>query len=214
MAEEYPQLDTERLFLTLPPPRQAPAYLDFYVRNRERLKPWDPERSTGFYTEAFWRRQLHLNRRDFDEDLAVRFGIFERERPERLAGVANFSNLVRGCFQACHLGYTLDGELEGRGIMQEALQAALGYAFRELDLHRVMANYQPKNERSGRLLERLGFEKEGFARGYLRIDGAWRDHVLTALVRPEKGQEAPLDGSQGAGRKAPQPGGATASGLR
>ena len=59
------------------------------------------------------------------------------------------------------------------------------YSFDELGLHRIMANHQPENERSARLLERLGFEREGYARSYLHIAGAWRDHVLTALVRPE-----------------------------
>jgi len=68
--------------------------------------------------------------------------------------------------------------------MAEALRAANGFAFRALRLHRIMANYRPENERSGRLLERLGFVREGLARDYLFIDGAWRDHVLTALVHP------------------------------
>jgi ribosomal-protein-alanine N-acetyltransferase len=47
-----------------------------------------------------------------------------------------------------------------------------------------MANYRPENERSARVLERLGFEREGLAREYLFIDGAWRDHVLTSLLNP------------------------------
>ncbi len=98
-------------------------------------------------------------------------------------GVANLSNIVRGTLQACHLGYSLDREYEGRGLMQEALEALVTYAFEDLQLHRVMANYQPENVRSGRVLERLGFVREGYAPDYLHIDGAWRDHVLTALVR-------------------------------
>ena len=68
--------------------------------------------------------------------------------------------------------------------MAEALRATNAFAFRELRLHRIMANYRPENERSGRLLERLGFVREGVAKDYLFIDGAWRDHVLTALVNP------------------------------
>ena len=67
--------------------------------------------------------------------------------------------------------------------MGEALGALIEYAFTELELHRLMANYRPENERSAAVLARLGFEREGFARDYLYIDGAWRDHVLTALVR-------------------------------
>ena len=48
-----------------------------------------------------------------------------------------------------------------------------------------MANYMPHNHRSGKLLERLGFEREGYAKDYLLIDGQWRDHVLTALTNKE-----------------------------
>ena len=51
-----------------------------------------------------------------------------------------------------------------------------------LRLHRVQANHLPENQRSARLLQRLGFRVEGLAREYLYINGAWRDHVLTALT--------------------------------
>jgi ribosomal-protein-alanine N-acetyltransferase len=70
------------------------------------------------------------------------------------------------------------------GLMAEALRATNAFVFRELRLHRIMANYRPENERSARLLARLGFAREGLARDYLFIDGEWRDHVLTALVNP------------------------------
>lgn len=69
--------------------------------------------------------------------------------------------------------------------MHEALEAGLAWAFGELDLHRVMANHLPRNQRSARLLQRLGFEREGYARDYLRIAGQWEDHVLTAKIRPD-----------------------------
>jgi ribosomal-protein-alanine N-acetyltransferase len=48
-----------------------------------------------------------------------------------------------------------------------------------------MANYMPRNDRSGRLLGRLGFEKEGYAKRYLKIEGLWEDHVLTAKIRAQ-----------------------------
>jgi ribosomal-protein-alanine N-acetyltransferase len=81
-----------------------------------------------------------------------------------------------------HLGYSIDKEHEGKGLASEAVGAVVQFAFDTLSLHRVMANYQPSNERSGKLLRRLGFVPEGYARDYLYINGAWQDHILTSLV--------------------------------
>jgi len=68
--------------------------------------------------------------------------------------------------------------------MTEALGAAIAYAFGPLNLHRIQAAYRPENLRSGRVLERLGFVWEGLAPAYLRVNGQWADHVITALVNP------------------------------
>jgi ribosomal-protein-alanine N-acetyltransferase len=66
--------------------------------------------------------------------------------------------------------------------MFEALSLTNAYMFDDLGLHRIMAGYLPHNERSGKLLDRLGFEKEGLARKYLKINGRWEDHLLTSLI--------------------------------
>ena len=66
--------------------------------------------------------------------------------------------------------------------MFEALSLTNAYMFADLGLHRIMAGYLPHNDRSGKLLDRLGFEKEGLARKYLKINGRWEDHVLTSLI--------------------------------
>ena len=66
--------------------------------------------------------------------------------------------------------------------MYEGLRCAIDFVFSELALHRVMANYRPKNERSHQLLRRLGFAQEGRARSYLDIDGRWQDHIHTSLI--------------------------------
>ncbi len=68
--------------------------------------------------------------------------------------------------------------------MTEGLRAAIEFVFKKLNFHRVMANHLPENTRSEALLKRLGFEREGYAREYLFLNGAWRDHVLNSLVNP------------------------------
>ena len=70
--------------------------------------------------------------------------------------------------------------------MFEMLQAAIDYVFSEYNLHRIMANYIPTNSRSENLLNKLGFQKEGLAKSYLKIAGSWQDHVLTSKINPNE----------------------------
>jgi [ribosomal protein S5]-alanine N-acetyltransferase len=90
---------------------------------------------------------------------------------------------VRGIGQYCTIGYSLDERWQGQGLMTEALGATLEYAFDQLRLHRIEANYLPHNRRSASLLQRLGFVVEGYSREYLFISGEWQDHVRSALIR-------------------------------
>jgi [ribosomal protein S5]-alanine N-acetyltransferase len=69
-----------------------------------------------------------------------------------------------------------------KGLMTEALRAAVDYAFNDLGMHRLEANIQPENRASIALVRRLGFQKEGFSPRYLRINGEWRDHERWALL--------------------------------
>jgi ribosomal-protein-alanine N-acetyltransferase len=182
---DVPVIETERLLLTIPPPEAAPQVIRYYDENRAHLDPWSPRTPSDFYTEAYWRERLQQARADFEQDKSMQLVIFERGRVTgRVVGVCNFSAFIRTAFQACYVGYGIDYRDEGRGLMHEALAAAIRYAFDELRLHRIMANYIPTNERSGRLLRRLGFTVEGYARDYLLIDGRWRDHLLTSLINP------------------------------
>lgn len=80
------------------------------------------------------------------------------------------------------MGYDIDAAYEGKGLMPALCQHAIAHAFGPLKLHRIMANYMPHNNRSARLLKRLGFKIEGVAQNYLEINGRRENHVLTALT--------------------------------
>jgi ribosomal-protein-alanine N-acetyltransferase len=150
------------------------------------LDRWSPPVSGAYFTEGFWRERLAVALEEFRAGRAARFVLQEAPGDGApIVGTCNYTNIVRGPFLACHLGYQIARSHEGRGLMTEALRATNAFVFASLRVHRIMANYRPENERSGRLLERLGFVREGLAKDYLFIDGAWRDHVLTALTNAD-----------------------------
>jgi len=179
LGADPPRIVTARLVLEVPEPEAAPLVVAFFARNKEHFARWDPPRPANFATEEFWRERLAKSRLEVLNDQSLRLFLFKEGE---VKGTCNFTNFMRGPFQACYLGYTIDRSLEGKGFMSEALRAAIAHVFTNLRLHRIMANYVTTNERSARLLEKLGFTVEGMAREYLYIDGAWRDHVLTALT--------------------------------
>jgi ribosomal-protein-alanine N-acetyltransferase len=179
-----PILTTARLTVEHIAPAHAPALADFFARNERHLAPWDPPRPAGIRETGFWLAECERAVEEYQDGTVARWVLRLREAPAQVVGRINFTQIARGPFQSCMLGYAIDAGLEGRGLMREALEAAIGHAFTALRLHRIQANYVPENMRSGRLLERLGFSREGLARNYLFIDGAWRDHVLTARLNP------------------------------
>lgn len=176
-------LPCQRLTLAVLDPDQAPLESDFYQRNLSHLAPWSPIRTTDYFSTEQIRRRLEIQASAFEAGLAVHMALLTPDG-EQMIGACNFSGIIRGAFQACYLGYHIDEAHQGKGLMQEALEAAIAYMFETQNLHRIMANYIPGNERSARLLERLGFEREGYAKAYLNIAGRWQDHVLTARVNP------------------------------
>lgn len=184
-----PGLHTERACIRLPKEADAPLLWRYRVDNREHFAPWEPRRDEAYFTEAACGRAIADGLRAARGDRAYPLLVFAPDERAILASVT-LSNVSRGIFQACHMGYGVAAAWQGKGLMHEALYAVLDLAFGPLELHRVMANYLPHNRRSARLLVRLGFEREGYARSYLCIDGRWQDHVLTALVNPRQREPA------------------------
>ncbi|SFM91624.1 ribosomal-protein-alanine N-acetyltransferase [Izhakiella capsodis] len=181
LAAPKVRLTTDRLVVRLVHECDAWRLADYYATNRDFLKPWEPVRDESHCYPSGWQARLGLITEMHRQSSAFYFALLDVEETE-ICGVANFSNVLRGSFHACFLGYSLGEKWQGQGLMYEALQSAIGYIQRQQRIHRIMANYMPHNQRSGNLLARLGFEKEGYAKDYLLIDGRWQDHVLTALT--------------------------------
>jgi ribosomal-protein-alanine N-acetyltransferase len=176
-------IETPRLRIEAAEARHAALHPPFFARNRAHFARWEPPRPAGIETTAYWEQQLEMAQEEFAERRGARFIAFARDVAEpRLIARVNFTQILRGPFQSCVLGYQIDREYEGRGLMHEALARCIDFMFREFRMHRIQAGFRVENTRSARLLERLGFEEIGIARDYLFIDGAWRDHVLVALT--------------------------------
>lgn len=191
--DTLPLLVTERLHLKLLEPTDAPAMVRFRIENRDFLQPWEPTRPPEFFTRGFWEMQLAAALREFRQGSSLCLSLVDPAEGE-VIGVCNYTNVIRGTYQACHLGYAIGQRHEGKGLMHEALSSSIDYVFEEMRLHRIMANYLPHNARSGKLLQRLGFEIEGRARQLLKINGTWQDHVLTSKINPADCPEASHNG--------------------
>ena len=183
---KLPRLEGQRLIIRHLEPNEAGLMTRFRIENRYYLEPWEPKRNPDFFTESFWQINLRLSLRNFREGSSINLCLLTLGEDE-LLGVCNYTSIVRGTFQSCHLGYAMAEKHHGKGLMYEALQMTNRYMFDELGLHRIMAGYLPHNDRSGHLLQKLGFEKEGYAKEYLKINGHWEDHVLTSLINPNDG---------------------------
>lgn len=182
------RLETPRLVLQVPREPDASALAAFAARNRAHHKPWEPTREEAYFTPGWWRAHLDGLTDDVRAGRALPFvgrlreDVKGAEDPRGAPVVlrANLSNVVRGVFQSATLGFAVDASHEGTGLAYEGVDAVVRFGFEGFSLHRIAANHRPENLRSERLLTRLGFDREGYAKDYLLIDGAWRDHVLTA----------------------------------
>lgn len=178
-------LRTARLWLQAGEPSMADAVAAFYRRNRRHFAPWDPPTPEDFCTSRTQLQRLEAAEAAFANGSAFRYWLCLPDEPDEVIGSVHFSQVARGAFHNAMLGYALDEAAQGQGLMHEALVALVAEVFSpRVNLHRLQAAYRPENLRSARLLERLGFEREGLARGYLFIAGAWRDHALCALRNP------------------------------
>ncbi len=160
----------------------ATMLAEFYRQNKLHFQPFEPVRPADYYSVAALQQRLAVQQQLQQQRQC--YALIARTEQQVLAQ-ATLSNIIYGPFCAGYLGFGVAKAVEGQGIMTQLCQQLIAYAFDELQLNRIMANYLPSNQRSASLLQRLGFEVEGRARHYLQINGQWQDHILTALLHPK-----------------------------
>lgn len=175
--DQAPVIRGQGVCLRPPMVSDYPAWAELRALSREHLRPWEPEWASDELTRGGFRRRLRHHQREQREGLSYAFVILEQTGAPLIGGLT-LSNVRRGVAQCATLGYWLGLPFVGRGFMTEAVRAALCFAFEVLRLHRVEAATMPANLPSIRVLERTGFAREGLAQGFLKINGAWEDHIL------------------------------------
>lgn len=162
---------------------RAPSMDDFEqwrslrIAGRAFLQPWEPTWSDDEFLASSFRRRINHYATLVADDLAYPFFIFSSD-DETLKGGITLSNVRRGVAQMATLGYWTGAAHANTGVMKDAMGALITFAADTLDLHRLEAACLPANRPSIKLLERHHFEREGFARSYLKINGRWEDHVM------------------------------------
>jgi ribosomal-protein-alanine N-acetyltransferase len=174
--------ETERLILKVLDKTYAPLVLDYYSRNKLFLEPWEPLRYEEFYTKEYHEYQLYNELINIENGNSLKLWIFEKNDNSKVIGSVGFSNIVRGAFLSCHLGYKLDKDEINKGYITESVKKGIHIIFNEFELHRIEANIMPKNKASLRVVEKLGFYNEGLACKYLKINGQWEDHIHMILL--------------------------------
>lgn len=181
--------ETERLFLKRLDPQDAHLVHAFYMDNKGFLEPFEEMRPPQFYTLAFQKKCLEIEEISFLKGKMVRFWLFlkqhESEACRDVIGTVSLSNIMRGAFQSCFIGYKMDHRHLNHGYMTEAISEVIRIAFNDMHLHRIEANIMPKNKPSLRVVEKLGFENEGLAKKLIKINGKWEDHFHMVIINDD-----------------------------
>lgn len=179
-----PTLVLPRIYLRQPQRGDWQEWAELRALSRDFLVPWEPTWPEDALTRAAFRRRLARYAEDWTRDQSYSFFLFRRDDDALLGGIT-IANVRRGVSQSCSFGYWMGRPFSRHGFMTEAVHGACCFAFDRLALHRVEAATLPHNEASQGVLRKCGFEEEGLARRYLKINGKWQDHVLFALLREE-----------------------------
>lgn len=172
------------VYLRPPEMRDFEAWSSLRQRSREFLTPWEPTWPVDDLTRPAFRRRVRRHQQEIESNEAFPFLVFRDD--DVMLGGLTLGQIKRGVVQAATLGYWIGAPHAQQGLMTKAVRAAIAFSFGTLRLHRIEASCLPHNQASLKLLERVGFKREGYARAYLRINGVWEDHLLYGLLETDR----------------------------
>ena len=176
-----PVLQGQRVQLRGPTSADFEQWSRLRRESRAFLEPWEPLWASDELQRSGWRCRIRRYREEFSAGTAVAYLIFEASSDSLVGGIT-LGNIRYGVSQSAHIGYWMGERHAGQGYMQDAVRALVSHAFGAMRLHRIEAACIPGNTRSIRVLEKVGFTREGLLRSYLRINGIWQDHFIYGLV--------------------------------
>ena len=157
------------------------AWAELRKENEDYLTPWEPQWNERHLTRLSYRARLARFKKMVSQDEAYPFHIF-RASDDRLIGACNVTHVQRQVAQTAQLGYWVGQHYARQGFARASVSAATKFCFETLGLHRIEAGVQPDNAASIKVLEAMGFQREGTARDYLKINGKWEDHDIWAKL--------------------------------
>lgn len=181
------EYETGRLSLRILTADSAREVLSFQQKNRQLFEKYDGRKPEDYYTIHYQQKLLYFDLQMSVQQKAFRYWIFEKAHPSTVIGTISIQRIERGIFQTCTIGYKMDEGFQRQGFMTEALNKIISLIFSDLKLHRIEAYVKPGNDASIRLLEKMGFQLEGTACGYIFINGSWEDHLRFSLISRPKG---------------------------
>lgn len=163
-------------------PGNAEELLNYYIKNKNYLAPFEPARDNNFYSLEVQRNLLNESYKQLINGTNIELGIF---KSNRLIGKIKLSNIVYGSLKSGILGYSIDEDEQGKGYMKESVCLFLEYAFDEWELHRVEASVLLDNEKSKAVLKSIGFKETGINEKYLMVNGKWQDHITYYMIKDD-----------------------------
>ena len=179
-----PDIRATGLILRAPKPSDYVQWQQVREKSHAFLQPYEPRWSSRDLSRQVFDARLRRGLWNARSGSEFSFLIFVvDDGAEKLSGGITLSNIRQRVSLHANVGYWMSVDAAGKGVMTRAVGALLPFVFNQLGLHRLHAACLPHNTASRRVLEKNGFKEEGFADHYLKIDGAWRDHVLYGLSR-------------------------------
>ena len=178
-GDTLPMLTASRVILRWLEDDDVPALFEIFS-DRQVMRYWS---SAPWTDPAEGVEMVASVRRSFADGSLFQWGVARRS-DSTLIGTCTLAQVDEKNRRA-EIGFALRADQWGQGYMSEATHTLLRFAFEELGLHRLEADVDPRNEASIRLLERLGFQREGYLRERWLVDQEINDTVFYGLLRRE-----------------------------